>query len=120
MIPPIIALALISSFCTLFIRIIISHRPFQIKGGWQQIIGATMTGGILWVLSIILIKPGFSLSAPEWWDVLCGILIFLCAFWCNYWSGNLAGGFRVQMQINLADQKKPISLEEWMTTFGGL
>jgi hypothetical protein len=69
---------------------------------------------------IYLTTPTYSRSAIGWADILCGILIFLCAFWCNYWSANLAGGFRVQMQMNLAGQRRPISLKEWMDTFGGL
>ncbi len=120
MIPPIIALSLITGFCTLLIRIIISHRPFHVKNIWWQIIGSTSAGGILWIISIVLTRPNLSISEGEWGDILCGILIFLCAFWCNYWSTNLAGGFRVQMQMNLAHQKRPISLQEWMAAFGGL
>jgi hypothetical protein len=120
MIPQVILLALISSFSTLFIRIIISHRPFFVRNIWHQILASTIAGAFFWVISIFLIIPASSRSEIGWADILCGILIFLCAFWCNYWSTNLAGGFRVQMQINLANQKKPISLKEWMATFGGL
>src|SRR5437867_1762882 len=110
MIPQIIILSLITSFSTLFIRMIISHRPFLVKNIWYQILGATIAGCILWVILIFLITP--RLSQIRWEDILCGILIFLCAFWCNYWSTNLAGGFRIQMQMNLASQKRPISFEE--------
>lgn len=120
MIPLVILLALLTSFSTVFIRIIISHRPFLVKNIWHQILGATIAGGILWVISIFITISYYPRLEIGWADILCGTLIFLCAFWCNYWSTNLAGGFRVQMQMTLANQKRPISLKEWMATFGGL
>jgi hypothetical protein len=120
MIPNIIALAIVTSFLTLAIRIIVSRRPFQIKSTWTQITVSTIVGLIIWV-SMILLTQSKSLSTETvWGDLICGILIFWSAFWCNYWSGNLAGGFRVQMQFNIARQNTPISLEEWMKIFGGL
>jgi hypothetical protein len=120
MMPPVILLALICGFSTLFVRIIISHRPFLVRNIWHQILISTAAGAMLWIISIFLIMPASWRSEIGWADILCGILIFLCAFWCNYWSTNLAGGFRVQMQLNLANQTRPISLQEWMNTFGGL
>jgi hypothetical protein len=120
MIPQVILLSLITSFSTILIRIIISYRPFRVKNIWHQILGSTVAGGILWIISIFVIIPSRLRPETGWGDMLCGILILLCAFWCNYWSTNLAGGFRVQMQMNLANQKSPVSLKEWMATFGGL
>jgi len=120
MIPNTIALAIITSFLTLAIRIIISGRPFRVKNTWTQIIVSIFIGMILWVLSILLIRSPSTPSKLVWGNIICGVLIFLNAFWCNYWSGNLAGGFRVQMQFNIAKQNSPISLENWMKIFGGL
>jgi hypothetical protein len=120
MIPRIILFAFIAGFSTLFIRVIISHRPFLVRNIWHQIVAATVAGGVLWVAAIFLTSPGLPRADIKWEDILCGMLILLCAFWCNYWSTNLAGGFRIQMQMNLAAQSKPLSLKEWMTTFGGL
>lgn len=115
-----IILALIACLSTLPIRIIISRAPFHIKNTGVQIISSTVFGMILWVASILFI--GSASVAPDtiWGDVLCGGLIFLSVSWCNYWSGNLAGGFRIQMLLSLTDQKHLLSLEEWMMTFGGL
>jgi len=115
-----IVLVIISGFAILVFRIIISHRPFRLLGAWPQVIVSTILGWFLWIFLTILERSYGSLSRIDGWDVLCGILILLCATWCNYWIGNLAGGFRVQMQMNLANQLQPVSLEEWMETFGGL
>lgn len=120
MIPNIIALAVITSLLTLIIRIIVSRRPFWIRKPWHQLIISMLIGAILWALSILLMGYINVPSDSAWGDILCGILIFFCAFWCNYWSGNLAGGFRVQMQFDIAEQNIPISLEKWMKIFGGL
>ncbi|MBK9926882.1 MAG: hypothetical protein IPP66_16550 [Anaerolineales bacterium] len=119
MIPPIIALAIICSLSTLAIRVIISRHPFRIKNVWRQIFGSLLLSAIAWV-ALIYITRAASPTSNEWGDIICGVLIFLCAFWCHYWIGNFAGGFRVQMQVNLANQKVPIALEEWMKTFSGL
>lgn len=119
MIPTIIALAITSGLSTLLFRIIISRPPFRVKKIWSQIFISMGLGAILWGLSIVLINPALS-SNEKWADIFCGILILLCAFWCNYWIGNFAGGFRVQMQMNIADQMQPITFEGWMKTFGGL
>ena len=113
---PIIALAIACSLSTLLIRAIIARRPFRIKKVWHQIFISLMIAITIWVATIFRTPT----SERSWADVICGILIFACAFWCQYWIGNFAGGFRIQMQINLADQKEPISLEEWMKTFSGL
>jgi hypothetical protein len=115
--PPVIALAILCSLSTLLIRVIIARRPFRIKNVWHQIFGSLMIALTLWAVTVLFSTP---MSEQNWGDVICGILIFGCAFWCQYWIGNFAGGFRIQMQINLAGQKTPISLEEWMKTFSGL
>jgi len=120
MIPSIINLAIVCSISTLLIRVIISRKPFLIKNIWTQIISSLIIAAIIWAASIYLTKSSSPISGAEWGDILCGVLIFLSAFWCHYWIGNFAGGFRVQMLNNLASQKQPISKEEWMNTFGGL
>ncbi|HEX2996548.1 MAG TPA: hypothetical protein VHP14_17110 [Anaerolineales bacterium] len=120
MISPIIAFAIAASFLTLAIRVVISRRPFHVKNTWTQIIVSTFIGMILWIIAILSTRSRFASSRVVWGDIICGILIFLSALWCNYWSGNLAGGFRVQMQFNIACQNAPISLDEWMRIFGGL
>jgi hypothetical protein len=118
MIPTIVGLAILFGFSTLVFRIILSHRPFRIRGG-AQIILPFILGVILWIIfSIWYIALTQSLKDIGW-DILCGILILFCALWCHYWIGNLAGGFRVQMQIALSDQASPLSLDQWMSIFDG-
>ena len=119
MIPTIIALAIISGFSIIVFRVVISHFPFYISGVWKQIIISSGMGAGLWLLLTLLYHANTSFSKIDWWDILCGILFLLSAFWCNYWVSNLANGFRMQMQINLVDQPVPVSLEEWMAAFGG-
>jgi hypothetical protein len=114
------ALAIISGFAILIFRVIISHRPFRAPGMRPHAMTSTFLGWFLWILLTILERFYAPLSRIDGWDIFCGILILLCASWCNYWIGNLAGGFRVQMQINLVNQPRPVSLEEWMLAFGGL
>ncbi len=119
MIPTIIALAILAGLSTLVFRLVISHRPFRISGGWTQIIISSILGDGLWVFLTLLYLANTSSYENEGWDLLCGILILLCVLWCNYWLANLGGGFRVQMQISLADQTQPVSLEKWMAVFNG-
>jgi hypothetical protein len=119
MIPTIIALAIASGLSTLLIRIAISRPPFRVKNLWSQIFISVGLGATLWLVAVVLINPAVKVD-EKWGDIFCGTLILLCTFWCNYWIGNFAGGFRVQMQLNIADQKQPITFEEWMNTFGGL
>lgn len=117
---PIIALAIVCSFCTLVFRVVIARPPFSIKNTWTQIFTSMTLSVVIWIIGVILLMSPPIIQNASWNDIFCGILILLCAFWCQYWVGNFAGGFRVQMQINLAQQKEPISIEEWMNTFGGL
>ena len=113
---PIIAFAIICSLSTLLIRVVIARRPFRIKNIWHQIFISLIAAIAIWAVAVFRTP----ISEQNWGDVICGVLIFGCAFWCQYWIGNFAGGFRIQMQINLADQQAPLSLEEWMKTFSGL
>lgn len=118
--PSIIALAIICSFLTLVLRIIFSKHPIQVKNPWTRLLISLLVGFFIWTCSIAYLHLRFLFFQPSLADYVCGVLIFLCAFWCHYWLGNLAGGFRVQMHLNIASQKHPISLEEWMRGFGGL
>lgn len=117
--PAIITLAILAGFYTLVFRLIISHRPLRISGGWAQIILPSILGGGLWIGSTMLTLANTPSYENAGWDLVCGILILLCVLWCQYWIGNLGGGFRVQMQITLADQTQPVSLEKWMALFNG-
>jgi hypothetical protein len=118
--PSIIALAIICCFLTLGIRIFFSKPPFQVKNPWTQILIPLLVGFFIWVGTIVYLEIRSNSFQPTLGDYVCGILIFLCAFWCHYWLGNIAGGFRVQMHLNIASQENPISLEKWMRDFGGL
>lgn len=120
MIPRIIALAILTGFSTLIFRVILPRRPFCLTGAWSQIIISSFLGLSLWFVLIVQVSPSALISEVEKWDVVCGALIHLCAFWCNYWICNLAGGFRAQMVITLAAQNSPVTLEEWMASFGGI
>jgi hypothetical protein len=120
MIPKIIVFAILAGFSTLIFRMILSHRPLRLAGGLAQIIVSSLSGITLWIVLVLLSHSTTPISGAEKWDMVSGVLIHLCAFWCNYWISNLAGGFRVLMAINLADQTRPITLEEWMAAFGGL
>jgi hypothetical protein len=117
--PIIIALAIMAGFSTLVFRLIISHRPLRISGSWTQIILSSILGVGLWIFSTLLTLANTPSYENKGWDLFCGILILMCVLWCNYWIGNLGGGFRVQMQITLADQTQPVSLEKWMEAFNG-
>jgi hypothetical protein len=120
MMAPIIILAVIAGFSTLVFRIILSHRPFRLVNYWTQFIVSSLLGLLLWLGLIVGSYATAFLSGVDGFDVVCGILVYLCALWCNYWVCNLAGGFRMLMMANLADQTDPISLETWMAAFGGL
>jgi hypothetical protein len=120
MIPSIIAFAILASFSTLIFRVILPHRPFFLTGAWAQVIVSSLFGISVWIVLVLRAYPFGLISEIEIWDVVCGVLIHLCALWCNYWICNLSGGFRAQMAITLADQTCPVTLEEWMVAFGGL
>jgi hypothetical protein len=116
----IIAYAIISSLSTLIFRMLLSILPIRKTDIWVQIIISSILGVILWITLVVLRRyyhPDFELRGG---DILCGSLILMCAFWCNYWIGNFAGGFRVQMLISLKDRSQPVPLEDWMRLFGNM
>jgi hypothetical protein len=118
--PIVVLLACVGGISMLVFRVLLAHRPFRVTDMWRQMILATLLGWCLWGGSIFLNyasspEPGF--ACP---DLLCGVLILLCASWCNYWIANLGGGFRVQALMALEECGRPVKLEEWMAAFGGL
>jgi hypothetical protein len=88
----------------------------RIRAGWARYISSSSAGFVLWLILIVLF--GFPINSQ--WDLLCGVLVILCAIWSNYWLGNFGGGFRVNMLLNLAEKTTPIPIEEWMCIYGGL
>jgi hypothetical protein len=116
----VIEFSIISGLATLLFRMLFSVLHFQKTHIWVQIIISGFLSVILWIVLILLarfINPDIVIREG---DILCGCLILMCAFWCNYWIGNLAGGFRVQMLISLKDRSQPVPLEDWMRLFGNL
>lgn len=115
LIPMIIAFAVISGVRFLFSRMLFSILPIRKTGIWVQIIISSLFGVILWITLAVLMRyyqPNIELRGG---DILCGSLILLCAFWCNYWLSNISDLFREQMQIRLQDQSQPVPLEEGMS-----
>jgi hypothetical protein len=102
---------LIPIFTTLF-----SIPRLRIKTGWARYISSSCAGFVIWLILMVIF--GFPLNNP--WDLLCGVLVILCAIWSNYWLGNFGGGFRVNMLVNLAEKTTPVPIEEWMRLYGGL
>ncbi len=112
----VVFLSIISGFSLPIFTRIFSERVFFIKSGKIRYFTASTLGFLLW---LILVK-GSSIPFDNIWDILCGILIILCAVWSNYWLSNFGGGFRMNMLLKIAEQERPITLEEWMGLFGGL
>lgn len=72
-------------------------------------------GSLTWAILTWL----FRTAVVNIWDVVCGILVLLCAMWATYWIANLGGGFRINMLLLLSSQDTPISLDQWMDLYGG-
>jgi hypothetical protein len=117
-----ISLAIPAGFSILLFRVILSHQPLKIKDSLAQLIISSMMGVVVWIVSMVILLKSSALQENNEWDFLCGVLILLCAFWCNYWISNLAGGFRIHMQLSLAENSEPLTIEEWMASYdkGGM
>ena len=111
-----IVLSIIAGFSIPFFSYIFSSRIQLIKSKMIQYVTASIFGFLLWFFLAVI----FNISWHNKWDILCGVLIILCAVWSNYWLGNLGGGFRINMLLKIAEQKQPVSLDEWMDLYGGL
>ena len=116
----IILLAIISGILIPFLMNLYSRLPFFRKNGWYLIIGASLSGLLTWLILLIICRAIPKAGAYWQADLLCGFLVWLCASWCNYWLCNFGGGFRINMLVDLARQKEPITIEEWMSSFNHL
>lgn len=111
-----IILSIFAGFSIPFFTYIFSSRLPLFKSWIIQYITASLSGFLLWFVLAI----AFDAPWDYRWDILCGVLILLCAIWSNYWLGNLRGGFRINMLLKIAEQTRPVSLDEWMSLYGGL
>ncbi len=112
----IIVFSIIAGFSIPFFTYIFSRRILLFRSKMIQYITASVFGFLLW----FFLARIFNTPWNNEWDILCGTLIILCAIWSNYWLGNLGGGFRINMLLKIAEQKQPVSLDEWMDLYGGL
>jgi len=111
-----IVLSIIAGFSIPFFSFIFSSRILLFKSKMIQYVTASIFGFLLW----FFLAMTFNIAWHNKWDILCGVLIILCAVWSNYWLGNLGGGFRINMLLKIAEQTRPVSLDEWMDLYGGL
>ena len=116
----IIIFAFLSALTSLIWRIIIPRWPFRISNWFKQVFTASVASLIVWFLFVYQWGPRPNNDVHFYSDALCGVFIHGCAFWCNFWICNFAGGFRIQMQIYLSKQNQPITLNQWMEIFGGM
>jgi hypothetical protein len=112
----VVFLSIISGFSLPIFTLIFSERLFFIKSGKIRYFVASILGFLLW----LFLLEASGIQFDNVWDIGCGILIILCAVWSNYWLSNFGAGFRMNMLLKIAEQERPIPLEEWMELFGGL
>jgi hypothetical protein len=111
--------ALIGGFSITFFLIIFAHRPLKILSIVKRYIVSTGCGASVWVFLlkingglVLEINPGYCLA------ILAGALVFLSAVFFNYYLGNISGGFRIEMLVNMSQSRQPVSLAEWMALYG--
>jgi hypothetical protein len=112
----VVFLSIISGFSLPVLTLLLSKKPFLIKSDNIRYLTASLLGFVLWMVLIAL----FRIALDNGWDIICGTLILLCAVWSNFWLSNFGGGFRMNMLLKIAEQERPITINEWMKLFGGL
>lgn len=114
-----IGTSLLAGISVTFFLVFFSRKPLCLPLLLKRYGAATGAAFFLWVLMLVCgskISWGSGLSnAPS---LLAGILLILACVFLNYYIGNIAGGFRIEILVNLADSKTPLSLEEWMAVYG--
>lgn len=117
---PVILTSAIAGISMLGFMILFSRRPFYIPYGLPRYAGTFLAGLVLWIALLGLTQAVFPLTAAVIPDLICGFLVLGCAAWACYWVSNFGQGFRIHMLLDLAQQKKPVTLEQWMACFGDL
>jgi hypothetical protein len=119
----------IAGFSMLGFMILFSRRPFYIPYGLPRYAGTFLAGLVLWIALLGFTHAllpftaaatparGYTAAIP---DLICGFLVLGCAAWACYWVSNFGQGFRIHMLLDLAQQKTPVTLEQWMACFGDL
>lgn len=103
---------------TLFL-LVFSRKPFRLPMTLPRY-GAALGGGfllwgvLLWANHSALLESGFERCLA----LLAGALIMAAAFAFNYYLGNVYGGFRVEMLVNIHSANRDLDLDEWMGLFG--
>lgn len=69
---------------------------------------------------MLYLGDGFSFlfDTQKFPSILAGALLILAAVFCNYYLGNISGGFRIEILVNLAEAGKALTLDEWMALYG--
>ena len=103
---------------TLFL-LLFSRRPFKLPMTLPRYGAATGCGFLVWFI-LLCMNQHFLLECliERLLALLVGCLIMATAFACNYYLGNVYGGFRIEMLVNINNSNKAINLDEWMSFFG--
>jgi len=103
---------------TLFL-LVFSRKPFRLPMTLPRYGAATVSGFLVWGLLLWFNQSALLESVFErCLALLAGALIMVTAFAFNYYLGNVYGGFRVEMLVNIYNAKRNIDLDEWMSLFG--
>jgi len=104
----------ITGFLLLF-----SHRPFKLPLVLPRYITSIGCGLIVWFLLLGINQSlSFSKHISEWLELVSGGFVFITAVFCNYYLGNIGGGFRLEMLVNLAEANEDLTVDEWMALYG--
>ena len=111
--------ALVGGVIMTICLIVLAHPPLKFSSIVMRYIVSAGCGAMAWIL-LLLFHGGLVLAstAGKWLALIAGSLIFLTAVFFNYYIGNISGGFRLEMLVNLSQSNQPISLEDWMALYG--
>jgi len=96
-----------------------SRPPLRLPLFWRRYSAAVGAGLVIW--GLLLWANGalyFNWVFERWLDLLAGVLIYLIAIFGNYYLGNVGGGFRIAMLLDLTAANRELTLEEWMGLYG--
>jgi len=103
---------------TMFL-LLFSRPPIKLPLIWRRYSASIGCGLAIWFLLLwvnnALPFPG---GKEKWLALASGGFVYTTAIFCNYYLGNIGGGFRLEMLVNLAEVNRKVGLQEWMALYG--
>lgn len=99
--------------------LLFSHPPTKLPLVWRRYSASIGGGLVVWFLLLWVNNAlPFTGGLEKWLALASGGFVYISAVFCNYYLGNIGGGFRLEMLVNLAEANREVSLDEWMALYG--